>query len=55
MNRLSPEGAEANICRTFSAGLTFGYFQTFHIWLRSVGGFAAKQRSFDAVSLASGD
>jgi len=54
-HRSRPEGAESPyIYRTFSAELQFGYFQTFHIWLGSFGGFAAKHPSFDTDSLAGG-
>ena len=40
--------------RTFSAGLTLAHFQTFHVWLCSFSGFAAKNQSFDTLSLGGG-
>jgi hypothetical protein len=48
------KGRKPHISRTFSAELTFAYFQTFHVWLLSFGGFAAKHPSFDTVSQAGG-
>jgi hypothetical protein len=36
------KGRKYRICRTFSAELTFPHFQTFHAWLWSFSGFAAK-------------
>jgi hypothetical protein len=49
-----PEGAEDLYYRTFSAELKFGYFQTFHVWLGSFGGFAATHPSFDTSSSGRG-
>ena len=45
-----PEGREPLFYRTFSAGIEHAHLQTFHVWLWSFGGFAARNASFDTDS-----
>ena len=49
------KGRKAIIFRTFSAELTFVFFQTFHVWLVSLGGFAATRSCFDTASEGRGN
>jgi len=38
-----PEWAREILCRTFSAESDLDEYQTFHVWLLSIGGFTAEE------------